>query len=229
MHLTVLLRRAALLLAAALAACSAVPNPVLRTLQQAVQGGGVVNPRLDPHFRYLRVAVDGAATFLILGNEEADPRGPVEVWYSVDGEVLRLQRGRLVGAVGLPTEWRRVVLPALPAWAELARTGQPLHWTRERDVMPGYHWGVRDALRLRVTAPPRRSVLQGVDPGGLTWFEEEMDPESGTAGGALPAARYGVDLRGGQETVVYGEQCLTPTFCFSWQRWPASPRPAGQL
>jgi hypothetical protein len=37
----------------------------------------------------------------------------------------------------------------------------------------------------------------------------------------LPPARYAVDLRGGKETVVYGEQCITPDICFTWQRWSA--------
>jgi hypothetical protein len=31
-----------------------------------------------------------------------------------------------------------------------------------------------------------------------------------------------VDLRGGKETVVYGEQCITPDICFTWQRWSAA-------
>jgi len=32
----------------------------------------------------------------------------------------------------------------------------------------------------------------------------------------LPPARYAVDIRGGGETVVYGEQCLAPNLCFTW-------------
>jgi hypothetical protein len=145
--------------------------------------------------------------------------------------VLRLQNGRLVGAVGLTTEWRDVFLPELPSWSALARGDQAFRWTRTRDVMPGYRFGVKDALSLRVVAESKRSELLGLDPQRLTWFEETVESaqvarfagifSSGVAAdAALPPARYAVDFRDGQETVVYGEQCLTSELCFTWQRWP---------
>ena len=180
---------------------------------------------LNPDFRYLRVVVDGRVVFLALGNQDKDARGAIEVWYSAEREVLRLQDGRLVGAVGLNTEWRSVSLPVLPSWPALARAENPTRWTRIRDVMPGYRFGVRDALVLRRIAAPDKSQMQGLDSGTLTWFEEQTDADSlsrDTPGKALPLARYAVDLRGGKEVVVYGEQCLAAELCFSWQRWPAA-------
>ena len=190
--------------------------------------GSVADASLNPDFRYLRVVVDGRVVFLALGNEDKDARGPVEVWYSAEREVLRFQNGRLVGAVGLSTEWRDVSLPVLPSWLALSRAENPTRWTRIRDVMPGYRFGVRDALVLRRIAAPNKSEIRGLDPGALTWFEEQADtdPASRDAGAAsfqaLPLARYAVDLRDGKETVVYGEQCLAPELCFSWQRWPVA-------
>jgi len=224
---------AVLSLVAALSGCSAASNAILQTLPYAYgRNPGVDNARLNPNFRYLRLTIGGRVVLLALGNEDADSRGPVEVWYSAEREVLRLQNGRLVGAVGLTTEWRDVSLPELPSWSVAARADQAYLWTRTRDVMPGYRFGVKDALSLRVVPEPKRSALQGLDPQRLTWFEERVESgpvaglsavfgNSSTVDTPLPPARYAVDLQGGRETVVYGEQCLAPDLCFTWQRWPA--------
>ncbi len=224
-------RAAVLSLVAALVACSSGTNAIVQTLQDAVgRDRNVATARLNPNFRYLRVTVDGRVALLALGNEDGHPQGPIEVWFSAQREVLRFQNGRLVGAVGLTTEWRSVSLPELPSWSAVARAAQPVRWTRLRDVMPGYSFGVRDTLVLRVTSPPKKSQLQGLDAQSLTWFEEQIDPERlagylATPGGslatdnALPPARYAVDFRDAKETVVYGEQCLAPKLCFTWQRW----------
>jgi len=206
-------------------------NAVVQSVRTAVQGEpGVDAARLDPRFRYLRITVEGGVGFLALGNVESHPQGPIEVWYSAKREVLRFQNGRLVGAVGLQTEWRAVSLPDLPSWSALAQAREPVPWVRVRDLMPGYRFGVRDALVLRVTAPPGKTALLGLDPRSLTWFEERFQAEP-LAGSrtilpavlsddrALPPARYAVELRDGRETVVYGEQCLAPELCFTWQRW----------
>lgn len=222
---------ALLMMACTLCACSSGTNAITQTLQDVVhRTNGVADARLNPDFRYLRMVVNGRVVFLALGNEDSDPRGPIEVWFSAEREVLRFQNGRLVGAVGLTTEWRSVALPELPSWSAVAHAAQPLRWTRVRDVMPGYRSGVSDALVLRVTSPPKKSELQGVDPQSLTWFEEQIDPEpsvgylaalggSAAAENVLPPARYAVDFHDAKETVIYGEQCLQPKLCFTWQRW----------
>lgn len=223
---------AVVFLVAALAACSAGTDAMVRTLQTAVgRDSGISGARLNPNFRYLRVTVGGRVALLVLGNEDSHAQGPIQVWFSAQKEVLRFQNGRTVGAVGLTTEWREVSLTELQSWSVIARSGEPVPWTRVRDVMPGYRFGVRDALVVRVVPPPRKSELQGMDPQSLTWFEERVEPErrAGGLGGlggfladdmVLPPARYAVDLRDGKETVVYGEQCLAVDLCFAWQRWP---------
>lgn len=227
---------ALLSLAAALSGCSGTGNAILQTLPYAYgRNPGVDNARLNPDFRYLRVTVSGRVALLALGNVDNDRRGPIEVWYSAEREVLRLQNGRLVGAVGLTTEWRNVGLPALPSWSEVANADRTFRWTRTRDVMPGYRFGVKDELSLRVIEAPQRSALQGVEPKRLAWFEERAasEPIAGLASvfgidagndAALPPARYAVDFAAGQETVAYGEQCLAPDLCFTWQRWPVQAR-----
>ena len=224
---------ALLVLLASLSGCSGVQDAVVSTVRSALKrDGGAAGAALNPNYRYLRVIIDGRVVLMVLGEVDAAPGGAIEVWYSAQREVLRLQRGRVVGAVGAAVEWRGVRLPELPSWAELAKAEGPFRWTRARDVMPGYRFGLADALALRAIPAPRKSELQGVDPQGLTWFEEQLEPRQGAGGmpapsgaggvsGAFPPARYAVDIRGVGE-VVYGEQCLAPEFCFTWQRWPVA-------
>lgn len=210
-------------LVVALSGCASNMNTAYETLKFVVsKDPAVAADRIDPRFRYLRITIDGRSALFTLGYLDPDPQGPIEVWYSALREVLRMQNGRLVGAAGAATEWRNVALPGLPAWSALAAAGGPSRWVRVRDVMPGYRYGVRDPLVLRVTPPPSRSALQALDPAGLIWFEEVMDPAApaGAEVNFLPTARYAVQFTGGAETVVYGEQCLGRDFCFTWQRWP---------
>ena len=223
---------AVLSLVAALSGCSTAGNAILQTLPYAYgRNPSVDSARLNPNFRYLRVTVGGRVVLLALGNVDSNSQGPVEVWYSAEREVLRLQNGRIIGAVGLTTEWRNVNLPELLSWTAAARADRAIRWTRTRDVMPGYRFGVNDELSLRLVKTPQRSALQNLDPQRLAWFEERVEPRTVAgfsavlgnhlgADAVLPPARYAVDLRGGQETVVYGEQCLASDLCFTWQRWP---------
>ena len=215
-----------------LVGCASHGDAILQTMKIAVERNidpSDVKGQLNPNFRYLRITIAGHATLVVLGYVDTDPQGPIEVWLSADREVLRLQNGRLIGAIGLATEWRSVILPRLPKWSEIARSQEPLRWMRLRDVMPGYHFGLRDSMILRVISPPPKSALQGIDAGSLTWFEEQTEPTS-SAGlltiigiarpkEPLPPARYAVDLHTPQESVVYSEQCLSERLCFTWQHW----------
>lgn len=208
-----------------LAGCqSGMTNPALQTLQTAIWGAeqpsGV---GLDPGFAYLRVTAGKKVAFLALGYVDPHPHGHIEVWYSADREVIRLQNGRLVGVAGTLTEWRQVRLPVLPSWRELARQSQPYAWQRIRDVMPGYQFNVVDPLQLRVITPPSQSALRVIPPATLTWFEESREPDSSAQAVAnvLRPARYAVEFSGDSERVVYAEQCLNADFCVTWQRWVA--------
>ena len=197
---------------AVLSGCSVLNNPVVTTLYH-VSGlnSGTVNPVFNPNYRYIRVDVGGRTVFLVLGYIDQS----TEVWYSAGHEVLRVRDGHIAGATGLFTEWRNVILPNFPAWNSIA-VGKSWQWTRIRDVMPGYYYGIHDQLVVHAIAPPSNSHLKNIPPEQLAWFEE--DDES--ARHALPPARYAVDLR--KDKVIYGESCLSATLCFSWQQWPVS-------
>jgi hypothetical protein len=216
----------------ALNGCSTGTNAMVTSLQRAVLPAPSVDAfPLDPTFRYIRTTHGGHVGFAWLGHIEQTPEGPVEVYYSSSGEVLRINAGRIVGASGFKTEWRRVSVPQ-PSWAAIAGGGAPTPLTRVRDVMPGYRFGVQDDLVVRVIPAPAKSALRGVPAESLTWFTEHIASSSANSirrtvlGSSasdtwLPPARYAVNLTGGSEQVIYGEQCLSADLCLTWQRWSA--------
>lgn len=205
----------ALLLAAACLsqlACSTDQAATWDTVRYAVSPAAAPDSRpLPDGFSYLRLTVNGVPVMVALGYVDQDPLGrPVHVWYSSAGEVMRTQAGRLVGLVGTPVEWRQVMLSArTPEWARLA---QPTAFQRTVDVSPGYQWGQQHELTVQPTPAPTDTALVRMAPETLRWFTEHEQQ-----GRALPA-RYAVAPGTGQ--VVYGEQCLSPAFCLTWQTWP---------
>ena len=177
--------------------------------------------KLDPNFEYLRVTRGKRVALLWRGSVERAKPLPVDVYYSGQGEVVRVQNGRIVGALGLTTEWRRVEITS-PSWSAIADAPAGARVTRTRDVMPGYISGLREELVVRPIAAPSGSALQGIDPQSLTWFEERLASQAPAGVQALPATRYAVDLAQAGGVVVYAEPCLAADLCFTWQRWSAA-------
>ena len=205
-------------LAIGLCGCTQGGSAILDTLRAAVRPDTRADSAtLNPALSYLRVVANGRPVLLVLGDIDADPSGPVEVWYSAEREVLRLRGGRVAGVAGLTTEWRQVGIPVLPGWRQL-QSGQK--WERTRDVMPGYHYGVVETLSVRPVPAPSGTALKGLDPKTLMWFEEILETRHTSADLRLPPARYAVAAAGDTEQVVYADQCVAPDLCLSWQRWP---------
>lgn len=195
-------------------------NPLVLQFQHIVpKNSHAERTQFDPRYQFLRLKVNGNVIFLASDTPEIDSRNKSSVWYSAGREVLRFKDGRLIAAVGLSSEWRDAKLPEFPAWSEIAREKRAMRWTRVRDVMPGYHYGIKDSLLLQEISAPSVSELKEVDPKTLIWFEERLETTGNTVAD-LPIARYAVDLRAPNGSVVYGEQCVSATLCFSWQRWP---------
>ena len=202
----------------ALSACSSGMGAAVQSLRELLpQPTRADATKLDPELEYLRVTRGKHVALLWRGSVERADGAPVDVYYSGQGEVVRLQNGRIVGASGLPTEWRRVEIKA-PSWSTVAGSPERARVVRVRDVMPGYVSGLREDLALRRVAAPERSALRGVDAKSLAWFEERVS-SAVPAAQQLPTARYAVDLAKGEGTVVYAEQCLAADLCFTWQRW----------
>ncbi|SMC81958.1 hypothetical protein [Polynucleobacter kasalickyi] len=57
---------------------------------------------------YLRVNLGGLDALLVKGYVDQDPRGPIDVWYSSDGSIMRIQAGRYLGSVGFDQNWQEL-------------------------------------------------------------------------------------------------------------------------
>jgi hypothetical protein len=209
-----------------LCACATSQRAVLDTIQEVREGKTAADrATLSPQLRYLRVTIEGRSALMVLGYIDTDSSGPIDVWYSAEGEVLRLQNGRLKGTAGFIEDWRETRFISAPSWQALpAHPHTTAHqWRRVRDVMPGYRFGIEDPLTVRPIAPPK-SALKGLAADSLIWFEETRGSREGEAleeAHLLPPARYA--LRPGDDAPLYGEQCLTRSRCLAWQTWPAPP------
>ncbi len=198
------------MLALFLSSCSVMDNPTLKTFSHVfpfLEGKPVIR-KADPNYRYIEVKFRGQVGFMASSSRYSDSE---QYWFSSVGEVLAMQDGRLKLATGLGVEWRHVALPKLPSWTALAKSDKPYEWTRVRDVMPGYKYGVQDHLVLEKTEAPGGSGYDG-DPENLVWFRE-----TDRSGNPLPPATYAYDPA--RNRIVYGETCLSNDFCFSWQEW----------
>jgi hypothetical protein len=175
----------------------------------------------DARLRYLRVEVAGHAPgLLVLGYVDPHPQGEIEVWYSAEHEVIKTQNGRVVGTAGLETDWVAVRFPSTPpAWAQVGPGGAT--YQRVRDQMPGYQFELADQLTLMpwaglpaVALPPSLSPTQART---YRWFREAPLASNGRA---LAPSWYAWGRHLGVATVVYSEQCLSPTLCLKLRRWP---------
>ncbi|MDO9405007.1 MAG: hypothetical protein Q7T87_13325 [Polaromonas sp.] len=213
-------RRPALLgllaLCSVLAACtSSRSSSIIETARTAFESTpDPTNDQLNPAIRYLRTVTNGRILLLALGYIDSDRFGPIEVWYSGGGEVLRIQNGHVVGMTGTAQEWREVRLSGMPAWPQPPAVAT---FTRVRDTMPDYRFNVTDDMTLRATQPPAKSNLVRLNPADLRWFEA-VDKA-----GRLPLTRIAVSGNA-PGTAVYGEQCISPTLCVTWQQWPPAPQ-----
>lgn len=172
---------------------------------------------LNPALKYLRVTVAGSVALLVLGYVDTDPQGDIETWYSAKGEVIKLQRGRIIGTIGLTTDWRDVRYSAIPRWGDLPAAG--FEYQRERDEMPGYRMSVRERIALARISAPTSTQLRSLDASHLRWFEETAVGDRDSA--KRPPDRFAVQSEIDANTVVYAEQCISPILCIAWQKWPA--------
>jgi hypothetical protein len=201
-----------------------VQTPISQTLVEAFGKGKSSNIdafKLNPNLKYLRVTVRDRTVLMVLGYFENTPQGNIETWYSSEGEVLRLLKGRVLSTNGLEIDWRNVKYASLPAWSELGglrSNSLNFQFTRTHDQMPAYRFGISEVVNMYGVSAPSNSNLIGLNANQLKWFEEKV---KGTSHG-LPSARYGLSIKDGQAVVVYAEQCFSSELCFSWQTWPVA-------
>jgi hypothetical protein len=157
---------------------------------------------------------------MVMGYADPDPAGEIETWYSARREVIKTQNGRIVSTAGLETDWVGVrYADQPPNWDSVPVSGVVLQ--RQRDQMPGYVYGLVDTLLVTplVTAPDEHlpTSLPLDVASTYQWFQQDTLSD---AGEPLPRAWFAWGKHLGMQTIVYSEQCLSPSLCLKMQRWP---------
>lgn len=211
------LRVALIFLSVVMAGCSSAFQATGDTLVYALDPDRRVRTaRLNPQFEYLRVVVDGRLALLARGVVDQREGRDLEVFFSADGEVLKLSGGRIEEfSNGKRHLLSRPADGSYPNWNLRA----PTVYQVLVDGRPGYQFSVLQQRVLQpLAAPPKSTNLKGIDPHSLAWFEESSaDPQL-----ALRRSLFGIRLEASGPQIVYSEQCIATDLCFSLQRWRAS-------
>jgi hypothetical protein len=204
--------------------CTSMSDATYKTLKAAFGGEPEVgrsnaSGRVDPAFRTLRVATAQTQAILVLGEIESSPDGEIEVWFSAQREVIRLQNGRIAATSGLSTNWVRSVYQPLGASTNSEGT-----WRVTRDISPGWTYGQSMVLRRSPVHQVPSSVLkrfsqafqsQQSTGNQFEWISES--PSDLTIRTAQPwQTAYFARTRQGR--VVAGYQCLAADLCLAWER-----------
>jgi hypothetical protein len=168
---------------------------------------------LDPAYHYMRVTVGKQHVYLVLASRDPTPQGLLDTWYSGEGEVIKLMAGRIVSTYGLPTDWRAVRTATIPSWKSVLKSSRV--YSRQRDVMPGYHYGLEDRITMQAIMPPKRTSLINKRTNQLVWFEEKTATQY--KGEKIPTAIYAIDFSNHKERVVYSVQCLNSKLCLAFE------------
>lgn len=172
-----------------------------------------------PGHEYILIEVNGRHTGAVLGQRTVTeaPLGQVvdEHWYSAGRELIHLRNGRLHTVWGMPTEWRGQ-RSSPPSWPDVQT--QALRWSRQRDEMPHYRFGVTDSIQSQAsTAVPTSAPASLLRPGlRVRWVQDRV--ESTTAQGQAWAYVQHFALI--QDRVVYSEQCIAPQLCLRIRHQP---------
>lgn len=193
-----------------LSACASGLSGGLSTLVNEVRSSpsSARQTPLKTGIRYLLVENNHREALMVWVGNEVGPMGPITIWVSSDGVVLRLTRGRLVGISEPSRQWRLISESSLVPNDGLL---QASHFSQTTDEQPGYRFGVlrtvtKTLLKDNTQAP---SWL----PQGLQW-EQELDVATGKR-----LALNGYFRPDGE--IVAGQRCIHPRWCLQWQTWPA--------
>jgi hypothetical protein len=216
------------LMALSLIGCTSTSTPWIDIVSAVASekmgnhAGAIESAKLNPAYRYLRVQAQGQApALMVLGYVEPDPLGDIQVWYSSQREVIKLQNGRIVSTTGLQTNWRAVrFLVAPPAWPDVPSEG--VLSQRLRDEMPGHRYALSDRLQLKPLAGlpiVQLPVSVPLEQANIYRWFIETTLSSGDS--SLPPSWFAWGVHRGQPAVVYSQQCLSANFCLTLQLWPA--------
>jgi hypothetical protein len=236
------------LVAFLLQGCSSQSEATWKTVQLGMSdiASQIEKSPLQNNLTYLRANINGLDVLLVKGYLDQDSRGPIDVWYSSDGSVMRIQQGRYLGSVGFDQNWQEVSRKDAPNLmlllnAEMTlpsnnsitsiKTVKKYFSTQSYVGMPSY-LVMRDERVSAVVSDQSFTSIPNSIPSsfkknlqnkGLIWVSETPQPNSIFQKKGTSFAWYGfLKNKVGFEQVI-GQQCLSKEFCITWMPWPIQP------
>ena len=240
------------LVAFLLQGCSSQSDATWQTVQLGLRNvaAQIEKSPLQNNLTYLRANINGLDVLLVKGYVDSDSRGSIDVWYSSDGSVMRIQQGRYLGSVGFDQNWQEVSRNDAPNLTELlnADVTPPRNSTLNSSIapiktikkyfstqsyigMPSY-LVMRDERVSAVVSDNSSTSLPNSIPSSLKkylqnkdliWVSETPQPNNIFQKKGTSFAWYGFVKNKDRFEQLIGQQCLSKEFCITWMPWPIQP------
>lgn len=193
-----------------LVACNSGMHAGLKTIKDEVFPRTVDVKRIDlqAQYRYLLVEQKGQEALLVWVGDESSHKGPVNVWVSADGVIIRTLHGQLMGVTEPQRQW---ALRSESLDLALIAATSNLRSIQITDTQPGFRMGVHREIEHR-SFTPTDALVKWFNKGHLLRWVEELDAKSGER-----LAILGLDAA---HATVAGQRCMSPQWCIRWQTWP---------
>jgi hypothetical protein len=183
--------------------------------------------KMNPNYAYLRLNSPRGAILMLWGYIDKDELSnqPIDVWYSGDREVIKLQEGRVVATGGLSNDWLAARYQSLPSWSSVVTgpVGSVSRYSRSIDFKNDYKFNQIQTVELSRIEKPKSHYLLGVPLLDVAWFEEKSSSSKWQPSVYAVVPNW---LQTNQPKVVYTWHCFGVNDCFSLQVWTADDQAA---
>jgi hypothetical protein len=227
-----------------ISACSSTSDASLKMVKAAFDNPSknIEVAVLKPNLSYLRVNIAGLDALMVKGYIDQDKNGAIDVWYSSDGSVMRIQKNRYLGSVGFDLNWVNVMVKDVPSFSFILSNDKKTQsnpylqsmtpffpveqyfFSRSRTVMPSYLSMQDERMSVSVSDQTPKTIpkhlMASLKNKELVWLSEKPQIIRTLKNPTDTFAWYGFEKSSSGFKEVISQQCLTQDFCITWMSWP---------
>lgn len=228
--------------------CSSQSDAAWKTMRLGFrdEAAQIEKSPLKPNLNYLRVNINGLDVLLVKGYVDPNVQGPIDVWYSSDGSVMRIQAGRYLGSTGFDQNWQEVTRNEATNFVTLLnnelnanknlsgssslaaiKSIKKYFSTQSYLAKPSYLVMRDERVSALVSSTPPESIPSSfkkyIQHQDLIWVSETPQPNDIFKKKGDNFAWYGFVKNNSSFAQVIGQQCLSKEFCITWMPWPIQP------